>query len=166
MPRLAYHTCHNGKGKSFREECKSTEIPHLFEHVIIELQLMAQQNPDDHLCGETEWNWQVDPYGRFRVTVDYHDEMLAFASIRLAERVLASLDRRDLSIDLPMEVERLRKLYLLGQELNSAPSSNWVSATTRSWTSSIPPYSTPPHTEPSRPTLPSLLGDRTVMSPA
>jgi hypothetical protein len=117
MPRLGKHTCHNDAGKTFRQECRETEIPHLFEHLIIELQLQAQQNPDDFLSGETEWNWTVDPRGRYHVTVDYENELLAVASIRLAARILASLDQRDVSLNIEAEVERLRSIMRLSQEL-------------------------------------------------
>jgi len=117
LPRLGRHTCHNEAGKTFRQECRETEIPHLFEHLIIELQLQAQQNPDDFLSGETEWNWTVDPRGRYHVSVDYDNELLAVASIRLAARILASLDQRDVSLDIEAEIERLRVVMRLGQEL-------------------------------------------------
>lgn len=117
IPRLAQHTCHNSQGLSFRQECRSTEIPHLLEHLIIELQLQAQQQPSDLLRGETEWNWTVDPRGHYLVSVDYENELLAVGAIRLAERLLQAVDRRDLTIDMPAEICRLRTLMHLGQEL-------------------------------------------------
>jgi hypothetical protein len=61
-------------------ECRRTEIPHLFEHLIIELQSQAQ--PAEVLRGETEWNWTIDPRGRFHVHVDYENELLAIGAIR------------------------------------------------------------------------------------
>jgi hypothetical protein len=117
LPRLGSHICHNDGGLPFRKECKRTEIPHLFEHLIIELQLQAQQNEDDYLSGETDWNWTVDPRGLYHVHVDYDNELLAVASIRLAERILLSLDRRDVNIDIEAEMARLRHVMQLGQEL-------------------------------------------------
>src|SRR5437764_14561194 len=44
FPHLAHHKCHNGAGFSFRREAMSTEVPHLFEHLIIELQTQAQHH--------------------------------------------------------------------------------------------------------------------------
>jgi hypothetical protein len=117
LPRMGSHICHNDGGLPFRKECKETEIPHLFEHLILELQLQAQQNPDDYLRGETEWNWKVDPRGLYHVYVDYDNELLAVASIRLAERILVSLDRRDVSVDIDTEMERLREIMRLGELL-------------------------------------------------
>jgi hypothetical protein len=120
LPRLGRHNCHNDNGKSFRQECKDTEIAHLFEHLILELQLQAQQNSSDFLSGVTEWNWQVDPRGRYRVSVDYENELLAVACIRMAERIMAALDNGDISINMEAEIARLREVLRLGQELDPA----------------------------------------------
>jgi hypothetical protein len=121
MPRLSEHTCYNADGLTFRQECRNTEIPHLLEHLIIELQLQAQQQPSDLLQGETEWNWTVDPRGHYLVSVDYENELLAVGAIRLAERILNELDRREVNIDIAEEIERLRRLMLLGMELAGRP---------------------------------------------
>jgi hypothetical protein len=116
FPHLATHRCDNGQGYTFRRECRETEIPHLFEHLIIELQAQAQ--PVEVLRGETQWNWGIDPRGRFYVFVDYENELLALGAIRLAERILACLDRRALeAIDPEAELSRLRELARLGRDL-------------------------------------------------
>lgn len=118
LPRMRRHTCINENGNTFCQECRETEIAHLFEHIIIELQLQAQQEPSDILRGETEWDWHVDPKGRYRVSVDYRNELLAFGAIRLAERILAHLDRRDMnSIDIDTEILRLQQVLHLGRDL-------------------------------------------------
>lgn len=120
LPRLGKHTCHNDHGHSFRRECRRTEIPHVFEHLIIELQLQAQQDGDDYMSGETEWNWQIDPRGLYHVTVDYKNELLALASIRLAERIICELDRKQLDIDINAEIARLRQVLELSQLLEGS----------------------------------------------
>lgn len=116
FPHLVHHKCDNGHGHTFRKECRETEIPHLFEHLIIELQGQAQ--PAEVLRGETQWNWRVDPRGCFHVYVDYENELLALAAIRLAERILRALDRRDVeAVNIEAEMARLRELARLGREL-------------------------------------------------
>jgi hypothetical protein len=116
FPHLAEHKCHNDHGHSFRRESLNTEIPHLLEHLIIELQTQAQRHTV--LKGETQWNWRVDPRGTFHVHVEYENEQLVLAAIRLAERVINALDRRDLeAIDTEREVEKLRQLAELGNAL-------------------------------------------------
>jgi hypothetical protein len=116
FPHLAEHKCHNEHGYSFRRESMSTEIPHLLEHLIIELQSQAQKHFS--LKGETQWNWRVDPRGTFHVHVEYENEQLVLAAIRLAERIVNAVDGREIDeIDTEREVERLRQLAQLGNEL-------------------------------------------------
>jgi hypothetical protein len=119
FPHLAHHKCHNDHGHSFRRESLATEIPHLLEHLIIELQTQAQRH--EILKGETQWNWRVDPRGTFHVHVEYENEQLVLAAIRLAERIINALDRRDLdALNTEQEVEKLRTLAQLGDELRRA----------------------------------------------
>lgn len=120
FPHLAHHKCHNGNGYSFRREAMATEIPHLLEHLIIELQSQAQHH--DVLKGETQWNWRVDPRGTFHVHVEYENEQLVLAAIRLAERMVNALDRNDVDrIDIDYEMDRLRRLAELGEGIRSDP---------------------------------------------
>ena len=116
FPHLARHRCENDHGLSFRRECRSTEIPHLFEHLIIELQ--GQVRRCGVLKGETQWNWRVDPKGRFHVYVEYENEMLVLGAIRVAERIVQALDSREIdNIDVEHEIEELRKLAEIGARL-------------------------------------------------
>lgn len=116
FPHLSRHRCENDNGYSFRRECESTEIPHLFEHLIIELQ--GQVLRSGTLKGETQWNWRVDPKGRFHVYVDYENEMLVLGAIRVAERIIQALDNKSIDhIDVKGEVEGLRKLAELSNQL-------------------------------------------------
>jgi hypothetical protein len=116
FPHLAQHKCHNEHGHSFRRESLATEIPHLLEHLIIELQTQAQRH--EVLKGETQWNWRVDPRGTFHVHVEYENEQLVLAAIRLAERIINALDRREIDrVDTEREIEKLRLLAELGNEL-------------------------------------------------
>ena len=116
FPHLAKHRCDNDNGYTFRKESRATEIPHLFEHLIIELQGQVQRSRI--LKGETQWNWRIDPRGRFHVYVDYENEMLVLGAIRLAERIINALDSRhaeDISIE--AEIEKLRELARIGRQL-------------------------------------------------
>ncbi|OFX13940.1 MAG: hypothetical protein A2Z18_06245 [Armatimonadetes bacterium RBG_16_58_9] len=118
FPHLARHRCENDSGLSFRKECRSTEIPHLFEHLIIELQGQAQRS--GVLKGETQWNWRVDPKGRFHVYVDYQNEILVLGAIRVAEQIIQALDNRGIEhIDVAAEIEQLRKLVEIGSHLQN-----------------------------------------------
>ncbi|HEY3297818.1 MAG TPA: hypothetical protein VGK34_04105, partial [Armatimonadota bacterium] len=110
------HRCDNENGYSFRQESRATEIPHLFEHLIIELQGQVQRS--SILRGETQWNWRIDPRGRFHVYVDYENEMLVLGAIRLAERIINAVDGHEVdNIDIECEIDKLRSAAQLGNEL-------------------------------------------------
>lgn len=119
FPHLSRHRCDNENGYTFRRECQATEIPHLLEHLIIELQGQVQKSRV--LKGETQWNWRIDPRGRFHVYVDYDNEMLVLGSIRLAERIINALDDRQIDrIDMDEEMGRLKALADMGNAIAEA----------------------------------------------
>lgn len=120
MPQMAAQHCFNDEGLSFGREAQATEIPHLFEHLIIEIQNQVRRGVGAPLSGETRWNWTVDPRGRFYVTVDYDHEVVALGAIRLAECLINSLDRRDIAhINMAREIGRLREIAKLCRRLNA-----------------------------------------------
>jgi hypothetical protein len=113
FPYLASQKCNNDHGQSFRREAMATEIPHLFEHLTLEIQKQVRAGVfwDTSIKGETEWNWTIDPRGRFHVTLGYDSEIVALASVRLAERIINALDSREIiAIDIDREMRRLREL--------------------------------------------------------
>ena len=118
FPHMAAQRCHNDDGHSFRREAQATEIPHLFEHLILEIQDQVRRGAGSPFTGETSWNWTVDPRGRFYVTVDYDNEIVALGAIRLAERVIAALDSKDIGqLDMGREIGRLRELSKISRRL-------------------------------------------------
>ena len=122
LPQMASQHCFNDDGLSFRREAQATEIPHLFEHLIIEIQNLVRRGVGEPFSGETRWNWTVDPRGRFYVTVDYDNEMVALGAIRLAEGLINALDGRDIArVDLNREVVRLREIAKISRRLSAPP---------------------------------------------
>ena len=123
LPQMATQHCFNDDGLSFRREAQATEIPHLFEHLIIEIQNQVRRGVGAPLSGETCWNWTVDPRGRFYVTVDYDNELVALGAIRLAESVIDALDSRDLArieaLNISREISRLREIAKISRRFNS-----------------------------------------------
>lgn len=118
FPHMVTQRCHNGAGLSFRREAEATEIPHLFEHLILEIQDQVRRHVGEPFTGETHWNWTIDPRGRYYVTIDYDDEIVALGAIRLAERVINALDSREIAqLDMPREVGRLRDLARLARSM-------------------------------------------------
>ncbi len=128
LPQMASQHCFNDEGLSFRREAQATEIPHLFEHLIIEIQNQVRRGIGVPLSGETCWNWTVDPRGLFYVTVDYDNELVALGAIRLAESVINSLDSRDLirieALNINREISRLREIAKISRRFNSVSRSS------------------------------------------
>lgn len=122
FPHMATQRCYNDGGHSLRREAQATEIPHLFEHLILEIQDQVRRGIGSPFAGETQWNWTVDPRGRFYVTVDYDNEVVALGAIRLAERIINALDSKDIAqIDMPREIGRLREIARLSRRFHSCP---------------------------------------------
>lgn len=123
LPQMATQHCFNDEGLSFRREAQATEIPHLFEHLIIEIQDQVRRGIGAPLSGETSWNWTVDPRGMFYVTVDYDNELVALGAIRLAESVINALDSRDIvrieAMNISREISRLREIAKISRRFNS-----------------------------------------------
>jgi hypothetical protein len=128
FPHMATQRCYNDAGYSFRREAQATEIPHLFEHLIIEIQDQVRRGVGAPFAGETHWNWTVDPRGRFYVMVDYDNEIVALGAIRLAERVINALDSKDIAqFDMSREITRLRELAKISRRFtgSSSPREQW-----------------------------------------
>jgi hypothetical protein len=76
------------------------------------------------LRGETQWNWRIDPRGRFHVYVDYENELLVLGAIRLAERIIGALDTHHIEeINIEQEIEKLRALAELGDQIRASSQS-------------------------------------------
>ncbi|MCC6445857.1 MAG: hypothetical protein IT210_20685 [Armatimonadetes bacterium] len=119
FPHMTRHRCHNDIRASFKREARATEIPHLFEHLTMELQ--AQARPGTNLKGETQWNWRIDPVGRFHVYLNYENELLALGAIRLAERIINALDSHQIErVDTSAEIEKLKTLADMGDTLTAS----------------------------------------------
>lgn len=100
LPNLSRHVCVNGRGETFGEEIVGTELPHLLEHVIIELQgqdaaMRAQRDaeraraaaPHLKLQGHTSWAAELAEtaphgYALMRVTVTFQDDLVALRAAK------------------------------------------------------------------------------------
>jgi hypothetical protein len=79
-PNLPIHTCVNGEGPLFGSVIDHTPLPHLLEHVVVDLQTAACPNPDRVFTGATRW---TDGHPeRARVEVSYADDIAALRAFR------------------------------------------------------------------------------------
>lgn len=94
LPNLANHVCVNGAGVgSFGDEIVGTELAHLLEHVIIELQGKAAPE-DRQLAGHTSWLEELDVtapqgYALMRTTVSFANDFVALGAMNCAIEIVA-----------------------------------------------------------------------------
>ncbi|MDO8880358.1 MAG: hypothetical protein Q7W44_06120 [Coriobacteriia bacterium] len=108
LPGLVSHACLNGKGRSFPEELADTEVPHLLEHVILELMACAGSPRD--LRGETAWDFRRDGKGVFRVSLEYDDDLVCLGAIKAADTLVRYMLEGGDVPDVEHATERLRAL--------------------------------------------------------
>ena len=108
-PYLAHHTCINEKGPTFGAVIEHTPLPHLFEHVVVDILSQEHagsagpgepmgtfpegrltENPSsDPVVGTSEW---LDrKAGTARVEVSYQDDLVALAAFKSAEEFLNNM---------------------------------------------------------------------------
>jgi hypothetical protein len=118
LPRLKKHRCYNDGNLTFQREAAATEIAHLLEHLVLELQAVT-------LCGRgirgvTYWNWKEEPTGHFHVDVDCPHPGVALGAIRLAYRIICAVDaRHPETVDIDQELRTLRAIAKLPTDLFS-----------------------------------------------
>ncbi len=86
LPNLQNHVCVNGAGETLGDELIGTELPHLLEHVIIELQGKAC-GASARFTGHTSWldelaNTAPGGYALMRTTVGFSNDFVALRAAR------------------------------------------------------------------------------------
>lgn len=81
-PRLVFHTCVNDKGNVFGDVMACTAVPHLLEHLVIDIQTDMQASTcslsdvcDFVFVGTSEWT--DEPRGRAHIEVNFTDDLIA-----------------------------------------------------------------------------------------
>ncbi|MDO9557084.1 MAG: hypothetical protein Q7J82_05825 [Coriobacteriia bacterium] len=119
LPGLKQHMCDNAQGITFAEEIADTEVPHLFEHVVIEL--MTRAGSPRGLKGETQWDFNRDGHGTFRVSFEYDDDLVCLGAIKTADRVMVHILEDTEPPDVEVETARLRDLRLRVPQVEGVP---------------------------------------------
>ena len=92
-PHLIHHTCVNSGGKTFGDVLAHTPIPHVLEHVAIDIAVAwaAEQGVHNTTTGTSEW---VDKEHRHaRIELSYYDDVQTMAAMKQAlEEVCNVLD--------------------------------------------------------------------------
>jgi hypothetical protein len=73
LPSVLYSTCFNDQQLPFSIEVRSTEVGHLFEHILLEYLCyfkLSDGSENAEYSGVTNWNWEEDPWGVFHITIN------------------------------------------------------------------------------------------------
>lgn len=85
-PNLGRHACVNEKGPTFDAVIQHTPLPHLFEHVVVDILCAGAQDATHVVTGTSEWTNRAS--GKARVEVSYTDDLEALAALKEAEKFL------------------------------------------------------------------------------
>ncbi len=87
FPTIGMHACRNGQGPTFAAVMNNTSIPHLLEHLVIDLQVRADNDESRVFVGTTQWSVECDRVAC--VQVSFRDDLVALAAFKQA---LASIN--------------------------------------------------------------------------
>lgn len=88
-PTLSVHTCRNSKGSSFAAVMNKTSLPHLLEHLIIDIQTHLTQDSEAVFVGTTQWS--AENNCKALVSVSFQDDLVALRAVSQAIDYLNSL---------------------------------------------------------------------------
>lgn len=90
LPTILRSKCFNEGNVPFYKEVLSTELGHLFEHILLEYLCMAKIGmgfKEAIFSGITKWDWNRDPYGTFRIEIDVEKSDLVFLTPALKKTI-------------------------------------------------------------------------------
>lgn len=81
FPDLPLHACVNDEGDTFAAVMGHTSLPHMLEHLVVDLQSRAAPADSETVfVGTTEWTDSFS--GRARIEVNFTDDMVALRCFR------------------------------------------------------------------------------------
>ena len=83
FPSIAQHACVNEKGGTFGLVIEDTPLPHLMEHLVIALQMLADGSSAREgftYVGTTEWANEAE--GKARIEVNFADDLVCLRAFR------------------------------------------------------------------------------------
>lgn len=90
LPSVLRSECFNDQRVPFSIEVRTTEVGHLFEHILLEhlcLQKMATGCRSATYSGVTNWNWKKDTWGMFHIMVSAGYKDLSIFPLALEKSV-------------------------------------------------------------------------------
>lgn len=90
LPTILQSTCFNEGNIPFYKEVLSTELGHLFEHMLLEYLCIAKIGmgfKEAVFSGVTKWDWNKDPYGTFHIEIDIEKNDQVFLTPALQKTI-------------------------------------------------------------------------------
>ena len=92
FPDLPRHACVNDEGDTFAAVIDATPLPHLLEHLVVDLQTRHAAASDDPRVREAVYvgttEWTDEAAGRARIQVSFTDDLVALRAFRDAAAYL------------------------------------------------------------------------------
>lgn len=90
FPTIAYHTCRNQFGPTFAAVMRRTSVPHLLEHLVIDIQthqqaaMNTEKSGDDQATFTGTTQWSADDPDVAIVRVSFLDDLIALGAFKKA----------------------------------------------------------------------------------
>ena len=85
FPTIPFHTCRNEAGPTFSAVMENTSLPHLLEHLVIDIQTRAhaeREATDPVFTGTTQWSATMRDVAIVRVS--FYDDLIALGAFKQA----------------------------------------------------------------------------------
>lgn len=87
FPTVRYHACRNETGPTFSAVMENTSLPHLLEHLVIDIQTRAHAEREDEatdpvFTGTTQWSATMSDVAI--VHVSFYDDLIALGAFKQA----------------------------------------------------------------------------------
>lgn len=87
FPTIPFHTCRNEAGPTFSAVMENTSLPHLLEHLVIDIQTRAHAEREDEatdpvFTGTTQWSATMRDVAI--VCVSFYDDLIALGAFKQA----------------------------------------------------------------------------------
>ena len=87
FPTIPFHTCRNEAGPTFSAVMENTSLPHLLEHLVIDIQTRAHAEREDEatdpvFTGTTQWSVTMSDVAIVRVS--FYDDLIALGAFKQA----------------------------------------------------------------------------------
>lgn len=87
FPTVRYHACRNETGPTFSAVMENTSLPHLLEHLVIDIQTRAHAEREDEatdpvFTGTTQWSATMSDVAIVRVS--FYDDLISLGAFKQA----------------------------------------------------------------------------------